>query len=87
MAWLGELIGTAVAGPGATVIGDPALTDDNGDAEEPTPAWMYRCAAVGILLLVLLAAGAAWQLAAGIGAVGLMAVLLDAWRRRHRVAS
>ncbi|HEX6128033.1 MAG TPA: hypothetical protein VF071_03325 [Candidatus Limnocylindria bacterium] len=80
LAYIGKLVGTAVVGPGAVVLGDPGL-----DAM-PTPTTAgqrlaYRLAAVGLpVLLVLALVGLAWPILALV-AFGLCVMIIVS---RHR---
>jgi hypothetical protein len=81
IAWLGEIFGTAVAGPGATVIGDPGLVGDG--SRSPSSAWRRRLAAVLLLFAVLVVASTPWPLVLPLGILLMAFLFLDRRTRRR----
>jgi hypothetical protein len=80
LSWIGSLIGTALAGPGAAVIGDPGVDGALGEAR--APIYAYRLAGVTLMLAVLLVAGAPWQLLLLIAAAAAVWIWILERRRR-----
>lgn len=81
VAWLAELAGTAIAGPGATVIGDPGLVRDPSEA--PTSPWLGRLAGLLLMTAILLVAGLPLQALPFVGLLVVVFMLLDRRARRH----
>jgi hypothetical protein len=68
VAWVGKLIGTMIAGPGAVVLGDPALAGD-----PVTRRWSpltYRVVGVVLALSILVVGGMPWPVVAVVALVG-----------------
>lgn len=76
--WIGQLIGTALAGPGATVIGDPGLGSDP-DVPRGSPT-SYRIAGAVLMLGILLIAGLPLEMLALFAAIAAALIGLQRLR-------
>ena len=75
LAYIGKLVGTAVVGPGAVVLGDPGL-DPAPAPTSPGQRLVNRLAGMALPVLLLLAlTGFAWPILALV-AIGLIVMII-----------
>jgi hypothetical protein len=82
LTWIGQLIGTAVAGPGATVLGDPGLS-----AEEDMPRGSptaYRIAGALLVLGILAMAGLPLEMLAVLAVIAAVLIGVERLRTARR---
>jgi len=83
LAYIGKLVGTAVVGPGAVVLGDPGL-DPMPAPTTPGQRFAYRLAGVALpVLLVLALIGLAWPILASIAFVLCVVIIVSRRRAGH----